>query len=379
MNVPFNRPVRLEGHYEDLAKKLASSQLAGNGAITRECEAWLERSLGAKSLLVTSATHALEMMALVARIQPGDEVIVPSFTFVSTANPFALRGARLRFADNDENGNILPSEVARLMTKKTKAVVVVDYAGASGDFDAINEICRENGVLVFEDAAQGVGATYKGRPMGTLGDLGCFSFHDTKNITSGEGGALILRDVGFLDDAEIIREKGTNRRKFLQGLVDKYTWVAVGSSYVMSELNAAYLLPQLEQLTRIQERRREICERYDAELRAAFARCDTSILETPAHNKPNYHMFAAIFPRIDLRNAFIAHMKSLGVTCPFHYVPLHMSPQGLSFYESSKPDELPGCERIASGLVRLPLFYNLTDDEQSYVIEQARAWLTKRS
>ncbi|MBI3542902.1 MAG: dTDP-4-amino-4,6-dideoxygalactose transaminase [Deltaproteobacteria bacterium] len=375
MKVPFNKPVRLENHAEVLAEAVNCPQLAGNGPYTKRCEDYLDAALQVPTRIVTSATHALEMMALVAGIKDGDEVIVPSFTFVSTANPFVLRGARLRFADNDADGNILPGEVERLFTSKTRAVLAVDYAGASPDLDQIVELCERKRVPLFEDAAQGIGATYRGRPLGTIGNLGCYSFHDTKNITSGEGGALIIRDQSYLEAAEIIREKGTNRRKFMLGLVDKYTWVAMGSSYVLSELNSAYLCPQLERINEINARRGELCRRYERELGAAFERVGARRLAVPAFNKPNHHMYAAVFSRPEHRPSFIAHMKGAGVTCPFHYVPLHSSPFGRTFYDSGVPDELPGCDRIAGNLVRLPLYFNMTEEEQSYTIERALEWL----
>lgn len=377
MRVPFNKPVRLDDHLEFLEEAIGGSQLAGNGPIGERCEKLLEIACGAPARLTTSATHAMEMMALLTGIEKGDEVILPSFTFTSSANPFALRGAKLRFADNDEFGNILPSEIERLFSRSTKAVLVMHYAGGSADLDPILALCASRGVPLLEDAAQAVGATYRGRPLGAVGHLGCFSFHDTKNITAGEGGALLLRDKKYLDAADILREKGTNRRQFMQGLVDKYTWVAVGSSYILSELNAAYLYPQLERLAEINARRRRLCERYTRELSSAFMRLGVVTLKTPPYNAPNFHLHAVVFPKTAQRNAFIAAMKAEGVTCPFHYVPLHSSPYGRGFYEGGAPEDLPGCDRIAGGLVRLPLYYNMTDDEQAYVIDKALGWLKK--
>lgn len=377
MRVPFNKPVQLDNHEKFLSESIASGQLSGNGPFTKTCERLLEENLGKRARIITSATHALEMMALLALIKPGDEVIVPSFTFVSTANAFALRGAKLRFADNDENGNILPTEVTRLLNKKTKAVMVVDYAGASADLDEIVRVVNSAGIPVFEDAAQGIGAKYKGRPLGTLGDLGCLSFHDTKNITSGEGGALIFRDDRFVEQAEIIREKGTNRSQFLLGMADKYTWVSVGSSFVLSDLNAAYLAPQLECLDQINGARRSIWERYENELSNVFARLEIRTIKPPVYNSPNYHMFAAVFPNPKMRNEFIGAMKSRSITCPFHYVPLHTSPFGQTYYDG-KPDELPGCDHISQCLVRFPLYYNMTREEQNYVVGQAQDWLGKQ-
>lgn len=375
MKVPFNKPLVLDDHQNYLSEALKHGQLSGNGPFSKKCEDLLEKQLGHRARVVGSATDALEMMALLGDIAPGDEVIVPSFTFVSTANAFALRGAKLRFADNDDNGNILPSEVARLMNKKTRAVLVMDYAGGSADLDPIRDLCEQNKAWLFEDAAQAVGATYKGRPLGTIGDLGCFSFHDTKNVTAGEGGALLFRDERLMAKAEIIREKGTNRTQFLLGLVDKYTWVGVGSNYLLSELNAAYLYPQLERLASINGQRRELCARYERELADKLVKLEVRVLQPPAHNRPNGHMFALIFPSGELRNAFITHMKENGVTCPFHYIPLHTSPFGLSYYPGA-PERLAGCEKISSCLVRLPLYYNMSGAEQDYVIAKARAWFS---
>jgi dTDP-4-amino-4,6-dideoxygalactose transaminase len=375
MQIPFNKSVQLENGLATVEEALRNGQLSGNGIFTKRCELLLERNTGQKNRIVTSATHALEMMALLIDIRPGDEIIVPSFTFVSTANSFALRGATIRFADNDNYGNILPSEVERLLSSKTRAVVAVDYAGASADLDALSAICArvQNKVHLFEDAAQAIGATYNGKPLGTLGALGCFSFHDTKNISSGEGGALIISDERFLERAEILREKGTNRSRFLRGLEDKYTWVDIGSSYVASELNTAFLLPQLEQLDRIIERRGEIWERYARELRGALSKREVEILGTPAHNTPNYHMFSLLFPSGKQRDSFIDYMRTAGITCPFHYVPLHTSPFGVSL-SSQPPERLSGCEKISGRLVRMPVYYNLTRPEQDYVLERATDW-----
>lgn len=374
ISVPFNKPVQFENHIEVLRESLQSPSLVGNGPFTKKVEQSLETRMGKHVRLVTSATHALEMMALLTGISPGDEVIVPSFTFVSAANAFVLRGAHLRFADNDGYGNILPSEVERLMSKKTKGVMAMDYAGGSADLDVIREICEKNSVPLFEDAAQAIGARYKGRPLGTVGTLGCFSFHDTKNVTSGEGGALIFGEDRFLERAEIIREKGTNRSQFLQGLVDKYTWVDIGSSYVLSELNVAYLHPQIERLEEVNGKREKNYRAYQRELASDFERRDIKILATPSYNESNYHMFAVVFPKTELRGQFIAYMKSKGITCPFHYVSLHLSPFGSSFY-SEKPETLPGCEKLSQCLVRLPLYYNMTEGELDYVISNAKQWL----
>lgn len=375
MVVPFNKPVQLDQHWDAMRETIQNAQISGNGPRVKKCEQLLEKRVGRPTRVVTSATSALEMMSLLARIQPGDEVILPSFTFVSTANPFAMRGATLRFADNDDSGNLLIPEVERLLTKKTRAVVTVHYAGNSADMDALLKVCKQAEIPLFEDAAQCVGSEYKGRALGAIGALGCYSFHDTKNITSGEGGALICGDENFLDRAEIFREKGTNRSQFLQGLVDKYTWVDIGSSYVMSDLNAAYLLPQIEQLDKITQKRKELCERYGAELSVYLEKLDIKVLRTPKFNTSNYHMFAIVFPKPEMRSSFMAAMRAKDITCPFHYVSLHTSPFGAKMYGGKKPDQLPGCEKLSQCLVRLPLYYNMTVAEQSYVIESAQQCL----
>ena len=371
MKVPFNRGVSLENPLESLGEALRSGSTSGNGPFGKKCEGLLEGMTKRPALLVSSGSHALDMMPLLLNFRPGDEVILPSFTFSSTANAFALRGARLRFADNDEFGNIAVSEVERLINKNTKAVMVMHYAGNSADIDAILELCRAKGVPLLEDAAQAIGGTYKGRVLGTLGALGCYSFHDTKNISAGEGGALLCGDSSYLERAKVFREKGTNRSAFLQGLVDKYSWVDMGSSYILSDLNAAYLWPQLQQFERIQARRGEIWRRYETELCSFFEKQGARILGTPAYNTPNFHMFAVVFPSGKMRNDFIAHMRNSEVTCPFHYIPLHSSAYGKSL-AGGEPESLPECDRISQCLVRLPVFFNLTDDEQAFVIERAK-------
>jgi dTDP-4-amino-4,6-dideoxygalactose transaminase len=311
------------------------------------------------------------MMPILLGIGPGDEVILPSFTFPSTANAFTLRGSKLRFADNDEFGNISISEVDRLLNKRTRAVVAVHYAGTSADMDPLLSLCREAGIFLVEDAAQALGAEYRGHPLGTLGTLGCYSFHETKNVSSGEGGALICGDVSHVTRAEVLREKGTNRSAFLQGLVDKYSWVDIGSNYVLSELNSAYLLPQLQHFPIIQDRRKEIWEGYARGLQEHIAAKGGRALGTPAFNKANYHMFALIFAVPEHRDLFIRGMREAGIVCPFHYVPLHTSLFGRTFYENA-PDTLPNCDDISQCLVRLPVFYNLSDAEHARVVQNAK-------
>lgn len=346
--------------------------------MTRRCEELLYEINSCPNLITSSGTHALEMMALLLNLKPGDEVIVPSYTFVSTANAFALRGAKIVFAENDDFGNISVTDVEQLINKKTKAVVVVHYAGNSADMDQLTNIAENFGITLLEDAAQAIGSTFRGKPLGTIGALGCYSFHETKNVQSGEGGALVLGKKGFLDRAEIIREKGTNRRKFSQGLVDKYSWVDIGSSYVLSDLNCSMLVPQLEKLSEINEKRKSIWSKYKSSLTSEFNRIGAEILDHPKHNdNPNYHLFAIIFNSPSDRTDFISYMFAKGVLTPFHYVSLHSSAFARSL-NSEQPRELKNCDRFSQCLVRLPLFYNMTDDQSSFVIEKAREWIRQR-
>lgn len=361
--IPFNRPVQLEGTLESIGAAFRSGQTAGVGPIGNACEMELARLLGAPCLLVSSCTHALEMSALLLGISPGDEVILPAFTFVSTANAFVLRGARPVFADVDTQGNIDVEQVRRLRTPRTRAVCVVHYAGNSCDMAALLDACGP--VPLVEDAAQAIQAHFRGRPLGSLGAVGAISFHETKNIGCGEGGALVLPREDLRERAEWIREKGTNRRQFSQGLVDKYTWVDVGSSYVLSEINAAYLRPQLEALPRIQERRQTVFRRYLEALSGPAERAGVRWIEPPAHNDGNAHLFALVFRNGDQRSQFITRMRGHGILTPFHYVALHRSPMGARFHDGR---HLPRSEQLSDALVRLPLFFNLVDSDVDEVI-----------
>jgi dTDP-4-amino-4,6-dideoxygalactose transaminase len=373
MQVPFNKPLTLDACTAALSEAVTNGKLSGDGPFTRRCQQSLAAQLGAPALLTTSATHALEMMALLLDLKPGDEVILPSYTFVSTANAFALRGARLVFADNDASGNILPAHVEALFTPRTRAVVAMHYAGNSADMDVLLQLCAKHGALLLEDAAQAVGGRFRGRPLGAIGNLGCLSFHDTKNLTMGEGGALILGDTGRLHRAEVLREKGTNRAAFLQGHVDKYTWVDLGSSYVPADLCAAYLWPQLAQMDAINARRGAHVARYDAELCAVWERVGAQRLPVPAHNAPNHHMYAVVMASQEQRTGFMAAMQKSGVSAPFHYVSLHTSPFGRRMVDG-EPPALPGCDRLSSRLVRLPLFFNMTDVELAQVVDAVKTW-----
>jgi dTDP-4-amino-4,6-dideoxygalactose transaminase len=349
---------------------IANGHIAGGGPFGRRCETVLSDWLGQPTLLVTSCTHALELAALLLRISPGDEVILPSYTFVSTANAFVLHGATPVFADVDANGNLDPGQVARLRTERTRAVVVVHYAGNSCDMHLLAEAA--GGVPIVEDAAQAIRASFDGRPLGTFGVCGAFSFHETKNVACGEGGALTLRGEPLLERAEYIRDKGTNRRRFLSGLVDKYTWVDVGSSYVLSDLNAACLSAQLDEIERIQRKRAEIFLAYDEQLSSLVADRGGYVVRPHPRNAPNHHLFAMVFRRGEQRDRYIAHMKANGIMAPFHYVPLHSSPMGRRYHSGN---ELPNSERLGACLVRLPMYFNMTQSEQDEVIQRTREFL----
>jgi dTDP-4-amino-4,6-dideoxygalactose transaminase len=361
--IPFNKPVQLGNELAAIGRAFTGGQTAGCGPLGDMCEVRLREMLGCRALLVSSCTHALEMAALLLNVGPEDEVILPSFTFVSTANAFVLRGARPVFADVDENGNLDVGEVERLRTPRTRAICVVHYAGNSCDMDAL--ALAAQGLPIVEDAAQALGAAFRGKPLGSFGFAGAISFHETKNVGCGEGGALVVSGREVVERAEYIREKGTNRRRFHQGLVDKYTWVDVGSSYVLSELNAAYLLPQLEAFATIQRRRHEVFHAYELALREPAERVGAALLSVPPGNTPNSHLFALVFRRAEQRTAYIAHMRQHGILTPFHYVALHRSPMGQRFHQGQS---LPMSEHLTGCLVRLPIFFNITNAEVDTVI-----------
>jgi dTDP-4-amino-4,6-dideoxygalactose transaminase len=369
--IPFNKPVSLGTELKAIAVALEENGFsAGGGPFGKQCEQMLESLLGQRTLLVSSATHALELAAHLLDIQPGDEFVVPSFTFVSTANAFVLRGARPVFADVDRNGNLDLSEVSKLLGRRTKAIVPVHYAGNSCDLPALLQLAGS--IPVVEDAAQAIGASFGGKPLGTFGACGAFSFHETKNIGCGEGGALTLRSPELIDRAEYYRDKGTNRRKFLDGLVDKYTWIDVGSSLVLSDVNAAYLSTQLLELPRIAARRRQMWERYAREIEPAVVRAGGYVVRGSPENLPNHHLFGIVFGEAGQRSRFISAMRADGVTTPFHYVALHRSPMGERLHDGRK---LPNTDRLSSCLVRMPLFFNLSDADQSIVIDATLRFL----
>lgn len=369
--IPFNRPSFEGDELAFMAEAIASGHVSGDGPFTRRCHELLERELGVrKTLLTTSCTHALEMAALLLDIQPGDEVIVPSFTFVSTINAFVLRGARPVFADvRRDTLNLDESGLEALITPRTRAIVPVHYAGVGCDMEAICGIAGRHGIPIVEDNAHGLFGRYRGQLLGTFGALATQSFHETKNFSCGEGGALLINDERLVERAEILREKGTNRSRFFRGQVDKYTWVDVGSSYLPSDLVAAVLYAQLEARDAIQARRRQAWLAYESAL-GAWARAQDVILPTvPAECDQTYHMFWMLLPSLAARQAFIAHLRAQDIMSVFHYLPLHLSPMGEKF--GGRAGDCPVTEDVSDRLVRLPLYNKLDSADQARVIETA--------
>ncbi len=371
-NVPTYTPKTLEYVLDVFARKHAS----GDGEYTKRCHAWFRERLACEAaLLVHSGTAALEMAAILAELSPGDEVIMPSYTFCSTANAFVLQGATPVFIDiRPDTLNLDEQLIEAAITPRTRAIVPVHYAGVACEMDAILAIARKHHLLVIEDAAQAFDATYKGTPLGTLGDMGCFSFHETKNIMSGEGGLFVTNNKQFAERAEILREKGTNRSKFFRGQVDKYTWVDKGSSYLPSDLIGAYLYSVLEVADSIQSRRRQIWDCYNeafVELEAQ-GRVRRPKLSPEASN--NAHMFYLLLSDLETRTRFIAHLRAQGVYAPFHYIPLHSAPAGLRYCRVANSDDLPITNRISETLVRLPLYCDMTEAEQAQVIAAVKSF-----
>jgi dTDP-4-amino-4,6-dideoxygalactose transaminase len=349
-----------------------NGKVAGDGSFTKQCHAWLENVFGVhKALLTTSCTHALEMAALLLDIKKGDEVIVPSFTFVSTANAFALRGARLVFADiRADTMNIDEKLLPELITERTRAIVPVHYAGIGCEMTTIMNLAKKHGCAVVEDNAHGLFGKYKGQFLGTFGELATQSFHETKNISCGEGGAILINDPTLSERAEILREKGTNRARFFRGEVDKYTWVDLGSSWLPSDLLAAFLWAQLEHATVIQETRERIWERYDTEL-ATWAQANgVATPHVPLECDPAWHLYYLILPNLDQQQRFLDHLKERRVNAVFHYQPLHSTPVGERMSGSSA--HCPVTENISCRLVRLPFYNSMTDVEQNQIIEAVR-------
>jgi dTDP-4-amino-4,6-dideoxygalactose transaminase len=371
--IPFNRPsfVGHERRYMDEA--LALGHVSGDGGFTRRCSALLREQLGAPAaLLTTSCTHALELAAILLDIAPGDEVILPDFTFVSTANAFVLRGARPVFADiRPDTLNLDERQIERLVGPKTRAIVPVHYAGVGCAMDVLLDLARSRGIAVVEDNAHGLFGTWRGRPLGTLGALGTLSFHETKNFSCGEGGALLVNDERLIDRAEIVREKGTNRKRFFRGEVDKYTWVDIGSSYLPSDLLAAYLYGQLEQKEAVLARRRRIYERYLEGLASWAADHGAQLPTIPSDCASSYHMFYAILPTPAARTRLIEELREREILAVFHYLPLHLSEMGRRW--GGRVGDCPVTESVSERLVRLPFYTSLSEEDQDRVIEAVRA------
>jgi dTDP-4-amino-4,6-dideoxygalactose transaminase len=369
--IPFNRPAPIGDELTYLAQAASSSQTSGDGPFTKRCHALLQEALGVPhALLTTSCTHALEMAALLLRIQPGDEVIVPSFTFVSTANAFALRGARIVFADvRPDTLNLDERLLPSLITPRTRAIVPVHYAGVACELDHILATAAQHNIAVVEDNAHGLFGKYRGQWLGTFGQLATQSFHETKNFACGEGGALLINDPDLHERAEIIREKGTDRSKFFRGQINKYGWVDLGSSYLPSDLLAAFLLAQLEARAKIQAARKSIWEDYNTKLSEHFVRLGARTPVIPEHCDQSYHMFYLLMPDLDTRTRFISHMKSRGVLTVFHYLPLNASTFGATF--GGRPGQCPVTEDVSDRLVRLPLFHDMTADERAQILAAA--------
>ncbi len=353
-----------------IEKVIENRKLCGDGEFSRKCDRWLEEKTGArKALLTTSCTQALEMSAILADIQPGDEVILPSFTFVSTANAFVLRGAKLVFVDiRLDTKNIDEELIEDAVTHKTKVIVPVHYAGVGCEMDRIMDIAEKHKLTVVEDAAQGVMATYKGKALGSIGDYGCFSFHETKNYSMGEGGAILIKDEKKAEEAEIIREKGTDRSRFLKGQVDKYSWVSMGSSFLPSELNAAYLYPQLEQADEINNDRLASWQLYYDMLKPLQ---DKGILQLPVIPEEcmhNAHMFYIITQGMEERTKLINYLKDKGIQAVFHYVPLHSAKAGKQYGRFHGDDR--NTTRVSESLIRLPIYYGLKEEDVSYICDK---------
>lgn len=367
--IPFNAPPIVGSEVEYMQSAMASGKLCGDGGFTRRCQQWMEQHFGSKKVLLTpSCTASLEMAALLIDLQPGDEVIMPSYTFVSTANAFVLRGATIVFVDvRPDTLNIDETLIEAAITPKTRAIVPVHYAGVACEMDSIMALAAKHKLYVIEDAAQGVMSQYKGRALGTIGHIGCFSFHETKNYTAGgEGGATLINDAKLVDRAEIIREKGTNRSQFFRGQVDKYTWRDIGSSYLMADLQAAYLWAQLEAAEQINQQRLRLWQRYYDALQPLAVAGRIELPVVPKNCRHNAHMFYIKLRDSDDRQALINWMKEAEILTVFHYIPLHSSPAGERFGRFHGDDAFT--TRESERLLRLPLFYNLSDNNQRTVI-----------
>ena len=366
--LPFNKPYLSGKETEYIKEAVALGKISGDGIFTKKCHHFFEEKYGFKKcLLTTSCTDALEMAALLIDIQERDEVIMPSYTFVSTSNAFVLRGAKIIFADSEaDTPNIDADKIEELITSKTKAIVVVHYAGMACDMDTVMDIAKKYHLFVIEDAAQAIDSYYKDKPLGSIGHLAAFSFHETKNIISGEGGMLVINDEKFIKRAEIIREKGTNRSAFFRGEIDKYGWVDIGSSFLPSDIIAAFLFAQLENLEDIQHRRKEIWNTYYEGLKALEEKGLVNLPKIPDYATNNAHMFYLVCNNVEERSALISSLKENGINAVFHYLSLHKSP----FYgQKHEGRELPNCDKYADCLVRLPFYYELKDEQIEKIIK----------
>ena len=372
--IRFNVPPYTGKEMEYIKQAVENQKICGDGEFTKKCNEWIEEKTGAtKCLLTTSCTHATELAALLADIKEGDEVIMPSYTFVSTADAFVLRGATAVFVDvRPDTMNIDETKIEAAITEKTKAIVPVHYAGVSCEMDAIMDIAKRHNLVVIEDAAQGILSTYKGKQLGTIGDFGCFSFHETKNYSMGEGGALLIKHEKDVEEAEIIREKGTNRSKFFRGQIDKYTWVNYGSSYLPSDMNAAYLYAQLEMAQEIFDDRMSSWNQYYESLKELEEKGYVTLPVIPENCTHNAHMFYLKTKDLEERTALINFLKEKDILAVFHYVPLHSAPAGLKYGRFYGEDVYTTKE--SDRLVRLPLYYGLKPEEVSYICEQVKAF-----
>lgn len=370
--IPFNRPSLAGNELEYIREAVQSGQISGDGVYSKKCHTLLESLLGVpKVLLTTSCTHALELSAMLLDIQSGDEIIVPSFTFVSTVNAFVLRGARPVFADiRPDTLNIDENQLERLITSRTKAIAILHYAGVGCEMGRILDIATRHNVPIIEDNAHGLFAKWKDKYLGTFGTFATQSFHETKNISCGEGGALLINDPRYIERAEILREKGTNRSRLFRGLVDKYTWVDIGSSYLPSDILAAFLYAQLEARDKIQNVRKHIWQFYYESLSEWAEASQVRLPLVPASCEQPYHMFYMLLPSLRQRQALIAHLKDRGILAVFHYLPLHVSEMGMRF--GGKPGDCPVTEQVSDRLIRLPFYNNLAELDQIQVVEAIR-------
>lgn len=377
--IQFNIPPFVGTEFEYMRDAINSQKICGDGQYTKKCNAWMEEQFGAqKVLLTTSGTSALEMAALMCDLQPGDEVILPSFTFSSTATAFVLAGAKLIFVDiRPDTMNLDETKIEKAITSKTKVICVVHYAGVSCEMDKIMEIAKKYNLLVVEDAAQGVMSSYKGKALGTIEDFGCYSFHETKNYTMGEGGAIVINNSKYNDRAEVLREKGTNRAQFFRGQVAKYNWVDYGGSYLPSDLNAAYLWAQLQKADDINRNRLETWNAYYGAFKKLQEWGKVELPIIPKDCIHNAHMFYIKCKDLETRTRFINHMKSNDVLCVFHYVPLHSAPAGLKYGRFDGEDKYTTSE--SDRLVRMPMYYNIDSSDVKYVIEKALTFFGKKT